>query len=537
VYGQPAKETFQNLRISANAWDSDMASVSAKYLAYSAQVSGGGATGVIPLHATGKLPDLFPLFRGHTAPVLDNAWSTFDDSLLATSGEDGKVSLTRVDDRVLEAALSGEPDVSDLQPLEGNARMGHGRKAGHVMFHPTAENVLASSSYEVKLWDLNTLEARVEMEAQPDMVAAMSFDYTGANLATTCKDKKIRIYDTRNGGAAHTTVEGHTGVKASRIIHLGDLDKICTTGFSKMSDRQFFIFDTKMMNKPVKQVTVDTSSGTMMPYFLPGNNMLFFAGKGDGNIRYYELEGEEIYPLSEYQSKEPQKGVAWMPIRHLNTTDCEIARAYKVTTSAIEPISFIVPRKSDSFQGDLFPAAASGQAALSADQFFAGETKAPLLINMEDQSQAAYTAPVRKQTAPASSTPASPAHTRTPSRTVSADPPKPALTPVHPAASVADAGGIVPSPTTLASSPAAGGNNASTPASRAASPPPSASPSASNSAQTNGSGDAGQVEQLKKENAKLAAELRERDALVRKLELQVEQYRTNARKARDALAE
>ena len=38
VYGQPAKETFQNLRISANAWDSDMASVSAKYLAYSAQV-------------------------------------------------------------------------------------------------------------------------------------------------------------------------------------------------------------------------------------------------------------------------------------------------------------------------------------------------------------------------------------------------------------------------------------------------------------------------------------------------------------------
>ena len=97
-----------------------------------------------------------------------------------------------------------------------------------------------------------------------------------------------------------------------------------------MSDRQFFIYDTKMMNKPVKQVTVDTASGTLMPYFLPGNNMLFFAGKGDGNIRYYELEGEDVHTLSEYKSNEPQKGMAWMQVRNLNVTDCEIARSYKV---------------------------------------------------------------------------------------------------------------------------------------------------------------------------------------------------------------
>lgn len=105
-----------------------------------------------------------------------------------------------------------------------------------------------------------------------------------------------------------------------------------------MSDRQFFIYDTKMMNKPVKQVTVDTASGTLMPYFLPGNNMLFFAGKGDGNVRYYELEGEDVHTLSEYKSNEPQKGMAWMPIRHLNVADCEIARSYKASH-----IAFLVP--------------------------------------------------------------------------------------------------------------------------------------------------------------------------------------------------
>lgn len=34
-----------------------------------------------------------------------------------------------------------------------------------------------------------------------------------------------------------------------------------------------------------------------------------------------------------------------MPKRGLNVNECEIARAYKVGTTLIEPISFTVPRK------------------------------------------------------------------------------------------------------------------------------------------------------------------------------------------------
>lgn len=40
-----------------------------------------------------------------------------------------------------------------------------------------------------------------------------------------------------------------------------------------------------------------------------------------------------------------QLGVAFMPKRALNVNECEIARAYKLTTNMIEPISFKVPRK------------------------------------------------------------------------------------------------------------------------------------------------------------------------------------------------
>ena len=37
-----------------------------------------------------RLPDLLPLARGHTAPVLDTAWSPFDDNLVVSAGDDGK---------------------------------------------------------------------------------------------------------------------------------------------------------------------------------------------------------------------------------------------------------------------------------------------------------------------------------------------------------------------------------------------------------------------------------------------------------------
>jgi coronin-1B/1C/6 len=69
------------------------------------------------------------------------------------------------------------------------------------------------------------------------------------------------------------------------------------------------------------------------------------AGKGDGNIRYYEYESDNLYALDEHKSSDPQRGMCFVPRRAVNTSECEIARAYKLTSNAIEPIAFIVPRK------------------------------------------------------------------------------------------------------------------------------------------------------------------------------------------------
>ena len=62
-------------------------------------------------------------------------------------------------------------------------------------------------------------------------------------------------------------------------------------------------------------------------------------------MRYYEYENDNLFALSEYKSSDPQRGMCFLPRRALNTNECEIARAYKIAGTSVEPIAFIVPRK------------------------------------------------------------------------------------------------------------------------------------------------------------------------------------------------
>lgn len=148
------------------------------------------------------------------------------------------------------------------------------------MWHPTAGNVLASASRDIRFWDVTSQSELARLEEHGDMVQSLSFNHTGSLLATTCKDKKLRLFDVRSGPAPVTVADSHMGIKGSRVCWMGSLDRIVTTGFSKMSDRQVFLWNSgDLKGKRVKELTVDTSSGTLMPFW-SDNNILFLAGKG-----------------------------------------------------------------------------------------------------------------------------------------------------------------------------------------------------------------------------------------------------------------
>lgn len=271
-----------------------------QYLSVNIQVSGGGAFAILPIPGSDlgsgmpyKLPDVIPLARGHTAPVLDTDWSPFDDRVVASGGEDGKVLIWKVEGTEFEGWGAEKWVPQDFDPV---ARIsGSARKVGQLAFHPTASHVLASATGDhlVKLWDLNdTDDARSTLSGHGDTIQSIAFNSTGTLLATTSRDRKIRLFDPRVGGEAVRTGEGHGGIKGSRIAWMGDMDKIATTGFSRMSDRQLSIWETGGLGNE-KTLNIDQSAGVIMPFW-SDNGILFLAGKGDGNIRHVSFASHVV---------------------------------------------------------------------------------------------------------------------------------------------------------------------------------------------------------------------------------------------------
>jgi len=366
VFGTAAKKenTYDGIRPSRSAWDSNKVAASSKFIAIIWDASGGGAFSVLDVNKKGKL-GTFPLVSGHTAEVLDIEFNPFNDNIVASVSEDCYCKIWHIPDGGLSAELT-----TPVQTLQG-----HKRKIGTLNFHPIANNVLATTANDstVKIWDIETGQAKLDVGGHPDIIQSSCWDFYGKLYSTAAKDKKIRTLDPR-ANSIISEVEGHPGVRGMRLAYLGRNDKLFSMGFSKTTERQFSLWDPRNLATAFKTENIDTSAGILMPFFDPDVNVLYLAGKGDGNIRYYEVVDESpyIHFLSEFKSASPQRGMGWTPKVSMDFGTCEIARLLKLTGTAIEPISFNVPRKSDMFADDLYPDTFGGEPSLSASQWIGG---------------------------------------------------------------------------------------------------------------------------------------------------------------------
>ena len=104
----------------------------------------------------------------------------------------------------------------------------------------------------------------------------------------------------------------------------------------------------------------------------------------DGNIRYFEYENDKFEYLSEYKSADPQRGLAFVPKRGVHLHENEIMRAYKtVNDNWIEPVSFVVPRRAEVFQSDIYPPTTGLKPAVSGKEWFDGKTGIPPKVSLE----------------------------------------------------------------------------------------------------------------------------------------------------------
>jgi WD40 repeat protein len=379
VFGSVAKkeECYDELKATRSAWDSNFVAANPKYFSVLWEAAGGGSFAVVPLSLKGKLPPSLPLISGHKQPVLDIDFHPFNDNLVASVSEDCYAKIWGIPEGGLKETLT-EP----LQTLSG-----HRRKIGTARFHPTANNVFltSASDFAVKVWDIEKGKDILSVEAQhSDIINACEWNFNGSLVATACKDKKIRLVDPRHNSVSGEA-EAHQGTKSARVIFLGNKEKMLSVGFTKTSEREYALWDPKKLSEPITRQSIDSASGTIMAFYDNDTGLVFLAGKGDGNIRYYEVvdDANSLYYLSEFKSATPQRGGCLMPKRVLNVSDCEVVRFLKLGTKLVEPISFQVPRKSDVFQEDLFPDCFSGEFSLTADQWLGGKDANPKTASLQ----------------------------------------------------------------------------------------------------------------------------------------------------------
>nr|XP_006823289.1 PREDICTED: coronin-2B-like [Saccoglossus kowalevskii] len=305
VYGSVARKDkcYENIKITKNAHDSNFCSVNPKFIAVVTETAGGGSFLVLPLNKTGRIEVNMPKVTGHRGNVLDIKWNPFDDNVIASCSDDTTVMIFQI--------------------------------------------LLNDKSLAI-IWNVETGEAVTYIQCHTDTIYNLSFNRDGSLLATTCKDKKLRLIDPRTGELLSET-PGHQGTKSSKVTFLGDTDRLATCGFSRMCERQFGVWNVRDLSKPLRMENIDSGSGTLLPYYDQDTKVVFIAGKGDGNIRYYEIVPEAPYfhYLSEYKSSSPQRGLGVMPKRGLDVSRCEIMRFYKLHSVAgiVEPVAMIVPRK------------------------------------------------------------------------------------------------------------------------------------------------------------------------------------------------
>ena len=116
--------------------------------------------------------------------------------------------------------------------------------------------------------------------------------------------------------------------------------------------------------------------------------IVIFYFQGDSVIRYFEITPEPpfVHYINTFQTPDPQRGIGMISKRGCDVSTCEITRFYRINNNGFcQVIPFVVPRKSELFQEDLYPDTLADVPALTADDWWSGTNADPILVPMSEQ--------------------------------------------------------------------------------------------------------------------------------------------------------
>lgn len=159
--------------------------------------------------------------------------------------------------------------------------------------------------------------------------------------------------------------------------------------------------------------SLDVSPSILIPFYDEDSSTLFVTGKGDSTIYCYEITDEEPYicALSHHRCTSLHQGLSFLTKNHCDVASVEFSKAYRLTNTTIEPLSFTVPRikvklfktlqcssfvkfylfsnfffllQSELFQDDLFPPTRiTWEPTMTSDDWFSSNDKKAIKISLQ----------------------------------------------------------------------------------------------------------------------------------------------------------
>ncbi|XP_054246907.1 coronin-7-like isoform X1 [Indicator indicator] len=339
---------------------------SCRWIAFNAEAA--GVLGIVPLECEDGGKRTVSQLCCHSDVVTDFDFSPFDQFLLATGSADEMVKVWRL------------PESSQDMPSSSGLTLGPcGGPVDMLQFHPTADGVLASGTGKrVTVWDLGQQQPLTALDAHGDQLQSLTWKRDGRLLGTSCKDKKLRIFDPRASPAASQSVLGHENNKDSRLLWMGSSDCLISVGFSQMREREVKLWDTRRFSGATLTMALDTSPGVAIPLYDAETGLLVLAGKGENLLYCFEVAPVQpaLPQVTQCRTEGSTRGLATVPRLALDVMACEVLRVLQLTDTALVPVSYLVPRKSvQDFHEDLFPDCVGTLPATNTQAWWAGDSQ------------------------------------------------------------------------------------------------------------------------------------------------------------------
>ncbi|KAF0987633.1 hypothetical protein HZS_4341, partial [Henneguya salminicola] len=328
IYGQPnpKDQQYDGVTATNSRLDGNICAVNRKYIAVVLTSTGSGFFTVLSRSKPGRVEKVFKCLANNCQEVVDLNWDRRNPNRIVSGCEDGGYYIWVIP----EGGLTDDFDQYECLPKPSQ------RRVVQSEWHPSAEDILIGINIDsINIFNLQTFECIRTIETYSiggmdgNALYSLSLNYNGSKAIASFKDKKARVFDLISGDMIQE-FSTHEGSRAIRVAWLADKDSepyVVTTGATKMSGRQLSVWKLADAKDPLS-----VAFGTKLSCNFMAN---------------------------------------------------EVIHAVRVVSKGLEEISFIVPRKSELFQDDLFPDTFSETASMSAQDFEDGKISDPALINLK----------------------------------------------------------------------------------------------------------------------------------------------------------